>query len=44
MSKSKDQLMIDRLAAAAREGKISRRSFMNYSVAAGMTASAATGL
>lgn len=40
----KDQLMIDRLADAAREGKISRRSFMNYSMAAGMTASAATGL
>ncbi len=44
MSKSTDQRMIDHLAAAAREGKISRRSFMNYSVAAGMTASAATGL
>ncbi|QGX97669.1 ABC transporter substrate-binding protein [Roseovarius faecimaris] len=40
----KDQMMIDRLAAAAREGRISRRSFMNYSLAAGMTASAATGL
>ncbi len=44
MTKFKDQVMIDRLADAAREGKISRRSFMNYSVAAGMTASAATGL
>lgn len=40
----KDQLLIDKLADAAREGKISRRSFMNYSMAAGMTASAATGL
>ena len=40
----KDQMLIDRLADAAREGRISRRSFMNYSVAAGMTASAATGL
>jgi len=40
----KDQMMIDRLAEAARQGKISRRSFMNYSMAAGMTASAATGL
>ena len=44
MKNVKDQMMIDRLADAAREGKISRRSFMNYSVAAGMTASAATGL
>lgn len=44
MKKVKDQMMIDRLADAAREGRISRRSFMNYSVAAGMTASAATGL
>ena len=44
MTKIIDQMMIDRLADAAREGKISRRSFMNYSMAAGMTASAATGL
>ncbi|KRS16030.1 ABC transporter substrate-binding protein [Roseovarius indicus] len=44
MTKNSDQLMIDRLADAAREGKISRRSFMHYSMAAGMTASAATGL
>lgn len=44
MTNSKDQILVDRLAAAAREGKISRRSFMNYSLAAGMTASAATGL
>ena len=44
MTKIKDQMMIDKLADAAREGKISRRSFMNYSMAAGMTASAATGL
>ena len=40
----KDQLLIDRLSQAARDGSISRRSFMNYSLAAGMTASAATGL
>ncbi len=40
----KDQMMIDRLADAARQGKISRRSFMNYSLAAGMTTTAATGL
>ncbi len=44
MTKINDQMMIDRLADAAREGRISRRSFMNYSMAAGMTASAATGL
>jgi peptide/nickel transport system substrate-binding protein len=44
MTKFKDQMMIDRLAQAARDGKISRRSFMNYSLAAGMTVSAATGL
>ena len=41
---AKDQMLLDRLANAAREGSISRRSFMNYSMAAGMTASAATGL
>src|SRR6056297_617426 len=44
MTKIKDQVLIDRLADAAREGKISRRSFMNYSMAAGLSASAATGL
>ncbi|MEM0950145.1 MAG: ABC transporter substrate-binding protein [Pseudomonadota bacterium] len=44
MTMRKDQMMIDRLADAARDGRISRRSFMHYSVAAGMTASAATGL
>ena len=40
----KDQMLIDQLADAARAGKISRRSFMNYSMAAGLTASTATGL
>ncbi|UXX84392.1 ABC transporter substrate-binding protein [Roseovarius pelagicus] len=44
MTKVKDQIMIDRLADAARTGSISRRSFMNYSMAAGMSATAATGL
>ncbi len=44
MNKFTDQALIDRLAEAAREGRISRRSFMNYSLAAGMTATAATGL
>ena len=40
----KNPELIDKLADAARTGRISRRSFMNYSMAAGMTASAATGL
>src|SRR6056297_1572038 len=44
MTNVKDQIMMDRLAEAAREGRISRRSFMNYSMAAGLSASAATGL
>ena len=44
MTKTEDQALIDRLADAARKGSISRRSFMNYSIAAGMTVSAATGL
>jgi len=44
MTDINDQMMIDRLADAARTGRVSRRSFMNYSMAAGMTASAATGL
>lgn len=44
MTKVNDQVLMDQLAEAARDGKISRRSFMNYSMAAGMTASAATGL
>ncbi|MBM1221778.1 ABC transporter substrate-binding protein [Ponticoccus sp. SC2-23] len=40
----KDQILIDKLADEARKGRISRRSFMNYSVAAGLSTSAATGL
>ena len=44
MNSKNDPAIIERLAQAAREGKISRRSFVNYSMAAGMTASAATGL
>jgi peptide/nickel transport system substrate-binding protein len=39
MTNTDNQVLIDRLADAARDGKISRRSFMNYSMAAGMTAS-----
>lgn len=37
-------VLLDRIAAAARTGSISRRSFMHYSMAAGLTTSAATGL
>ncbi len=44
MTHPRNQQLLDRLAEAARTGKISRRSFMHYSLAAGMTASAATGL
>lgn len=44
MTKTKDQILLDKLADAARTGGISRRSFMNYAAAAGVTASAATGL
>lgn len=44
MTRKDNQLLIDRLADAAREGRISRRSFMSHSLAAGMTVSAATGL
>ena len=43
MSK-KNQNLIDRIAEEARKGRISRRDFMHYSVAAGLTASTATGL
>ncbi len=44
MGGTKNSNMLDRLADAARSGGISRREFMNYSMAAGITASAATGL
>ena len=40
----KNQMYLERLAQAAREGRISRRSFIRHSVAAGMTATGATGL
>ncbi|HHC28956.1 MAG TPA: ABC transporter substrate-binding protein, partial [Rhodobacterales bacterium] len=43
MSK-KDQAMIDRIAEGARQGRISRRDFMNYSTAAGLGAAGATSL
>ena len=42
--KKKDQLLIDRLADEARRGRISRRAFMYNSMAAGVTATTATGL
>ncbi len=44
MSQTKDQQLLDRLAEAARQGRISRRSFMNTAVAAGITTTTATGL
>ena len=44
MNKNEKQFMIDRLADAARQGGISRRSFMYYAMASGMTATTATGL
>lgn len=40
----KNQELINRLSQAARSGGISRRSFMHYSAAAGLTATTATGL
>ncbi|MEB8388122.1 ABC transporter substrate-binding protein [Rhodobacteraceae bacterium KMM 6894] len=44
MTNFKDAQLMNRLAAAARTGNISRRSFMHYSAAAGVSAGAATGL
>ena len=44
MAQKTDQVLLDKLADAARTGGVSRRSFMHYAVAAGLTASAATGL
>jgi len=43
MSK-KDEILLDRIAEAARTGGISRREFMTYAIAAGLTATTATGL
>ncbi|MEM8743808.1 MAG: ABC transporter substrate-binding protein [Pseudomonadota bacterium] len=40
----KDQQLIERIADGARKGQISRRDFMHYSLAAGLTVSGATGL
>ncbi|MEO1329661.1 MAG: ABC transporter substrate-binding protein [Pseudomonadota bacterium] len=44
MPNKKTPQLIDRLAEEARLGRISRRDFMSYSVAAGVTAATATGL
>jgi peptide/nickel transport system substrate-binding protein len=44
MTRKTDQMLMDRLAMAARKGNISRRSFMHYAAVAGVTASAATGV
>ena len=41
--KSRDEL-IERMATEAKRGRLSRRDFMHYSMAAGLTASAASGL
>lgn len=40
----KDQTLIDRIAAEARSGRLSRRDFMHYTMAAGLTATAATSM
>ncbi|MBE0454549.1 ABC transporter substrate-binding protein [Roseovarius autotrophicus] len=44
MTRKTDQMLMDKLAMAARTGSISRRSFMHYAAVAGVTASTATGL
>lgn len=40
----KDQQLIDRISEGAKKGRISRRDFMHYSLVAGLTSTAATGL
>ncbi|MAM61531.1 ABC transporter substrate-binding protein [Maritimibacter sp. UBA3975] len=40
----KDKDLINRIAAGAKEGRISRRDFMSYSAAAGLTVAGATSL
>ena len=44
MTDKKVPTLIDRIAEEARRGRISRRNFMHYAIAAGITASGATGL
>ncbi|MEM9343956.1 MAG: ABC transporter substrate-binding protein [Pseudomonadota bacterium] len=41
---NRNQELIERIAESARKGKLSRRDFMHYTMATGLTASAATGL
>lgn len=44
MSNPQDETVLDRLIAAGRQRTITRRSFMGHATAAGLTATAATGL
>ena len=44
MSNCRDDVLLKRLSEAARTGAISRRSFLHHAMAAGLTASAATGI
>ena len=44
MTKKTNPALMDRIAEAARQGRVSRREFMQASVVAGLTATTATGL
>jgi len=44
MTDTPNDLLISRMAEEAKKGRLSRRDFMHYATAAGLTASAATGL
>ena len=44
MTDKKAPTLIDKIADEARRGRISRRDFIHYAIAAGVTASTATGL
>ncbi len=44
MTDKKTDELIDRMAAEAKRGRLSRRDFMHYALAAGVTASTASGL
>ena len=44
MTRDNSSELIDRMVEEARRGRLSRRDFMHYAIAAGITASAATGL
>ena len=43
MDKKTESEIIERMAQEAKRGRLSRRDFMNYALAAGVTASTATG-